>query len=134
MALITRAESISAIRSRDDESQMDSASPIFAEPFILFLIFAVSLAYLLIFCRYSSLEPDEGIVLTGAERILCGEVPYRDFFSFYTPGSFYLIAFLFRVFGDSFAVARTSLALAGAGCSVITYVLARRACSRSAAL
>src|SRR6266700_2472172 len=72
------------------------------------LLFAFSLAYLCIFRHYSSLEPDEGIVLRGAERILAGEVPYRDFFSFYTPGSFYLVAFLFRVFGDSFAVARTS--------------------------
>src|SRR6266567_6251459 len=91
--------------------------------FIAVLVFVMSLAYLSIFRHYTSLEPDEGIVLQGAERILRGEVPYRDFFSFYTPGSFYLIALLFRVFGDSFAVARTSLAFAGAGCAVITYVL-----------
>ena len=98
------------------------------------LLFVVSFAYLAAFRHYSSLEPDEGIVLQGAERIMRGEVPYRDFFSFYTPGSFYFVAFLFRFLGDSLVVARMSLAVAGAVCSVITYLLARRVCSRSVAL
>src|SRR6185312_9484979 len=64
------------------------------------LIFGVSLLYLCLFRHYSAVDPDEGIVLQGAERILRGEVPYRDFFSFYTPGSFYLVAGLFKIFGD----------------------------------
>ncbi len=102
--------------------------------FLPVLLFVASFAYLSAFRHYSSLEPDEGIVLQGGERILRGEIPYRDFFSFYTPGSFYLVAFVFRVFGDSLVVARMSLAAAGAVCSVITYLLARRACSRSIAL
>lgn len=102
-----------------------------ATPLLIFLFSAV---YLCIFCRYSSIEPDEGIVLAGAERILRGEVPYRDFFSFCTPGSFYLVAFWFRIFRDSLIVARISLAIAGAACSVVTYVLSRRVCSRGIAL
>jgi 4-amino-4-deoxy-L-arabinose transferase-like glycosyltransferase len=104
------------------------------ERFLPSLIFLSCLAYLYIFRRYSGIEPDEGIVLQGAERVLAGQLPYRDFFSFYTPGSFYLIAGLFRVFGDSFAVARISLAVVGAICSVLTYVLARRVCSWGIAL
>jgi hypothetical protein len=104
------------------------------ERFISILLFVVSFTYLTAFRHYSSLEPDEGIVLQGAERILRGEVPYRDFFSFYTPGSFYLIAFLFRFIGDSLVVARLSLAIVGAVCSVITYLLVRRVCSRDMAL
>src|ERR1051326_4140789 len=75
------------------------------------LMFVVCLAYLWVFRRYSTLEPDEGIVLQGAERILGGQLPYRDFFSFYTPGSFYLVAWLFRIFGDSFTIARMSVAV-----------------------
>src|SRR5438445_11969167 len=98
------------------------------------LLFVVSFAYLAVFRHYSSLEPDEGIVLQGAERIMRGEVPYRDFFSFYTPGSFYLVALLFRFLGDSLVVARMSLAVAGAACSVITYLLALRVCSRGISL
>src|SRR6266567_8739555 len=93
---------------------------------VAILIFVLCFLYLCLFRRYSSLEPDEGIVLQGAERILGGQVPYRDFFSFYTPGSFYLVAWLFRIFGDSFLVARTSLAVCGALGSVVTYSLARR--------
>ena len=93
------------------------------------LIFIVSLLYLFLFRRHSGMDPDEGIVLQGADRVLRGEVPYRDFFSFYTPGSFYLVAALFKLFGNSFLVARTSIAVVGAGCSVITYLLALRVCS-----
>ncbi|MBV9183364.1 MAG: glycosyltransferase family 39 protein [Acidobacteria bacterium] len=99
------------------------------ERVIPLVIFLLSLAYLFLFCRYSSLEPDEGIVLQGAERILRGELPYRDFFSFYTPGSFYLMALCFRLFGDSFAIARTSVAFAGAVCAALTFLLTRRVCS-----
>jgi hypothetical protein len=102
-----------------------------AVPFIIFLL---SAAYLCIFLRYSSLEPDEGIVLQGAERLLHGELPYRDFFSFYTPGSFYLVAGLFRIFGDHFIVARASLAVVGAVSSTVTYLLARRVCPRPIAI
>src|SRR5215472_12274296 len=93
------------------------------------LLFIVSLAYLCIFLHRTSLEPDEGIVLQGAERVLRGELPYRDFFTFYTPGSFYLIAFIFRVFGDSLVMARVSLAISGATCALVTYLLVRRVCS-----
>src|SRR5215469_3955467 len=74
------------------------------EPATLALIFLGGLGYLYIFRHFTTIEPDEGIVLQGATRILDGQVPYRDFFSFYTPGSFYLVAALFRVFGNSFVV------------------------------
>ena len=97
-------------------------------------LFAASFAYLCLFRHYTSLEPDEGIVLQGAERILRGQLPYRDFFTFYTPGSFYLVAALFKTFGDSLALARISLAVSGAICSLITYLLSRRVCSRGVAL
>ena len=98
------------------------------------LLFLACLAYLWVFRRFTSMEPDEGIVLQGASRVLDGQIPYRDFFSFYTPGSFYLVAALFRLFGNSFLVARSSLAVAGAICSVVTYVLCRRVCSRGISL
>jgi hypothetical protein len=118
----------------EEGSSSGSPASRWLETSVPFLIFVICLAYLCLFLRYSTLEPDEGIVLQGAERILHGEVPYRDFFSFYTPGSFYFIALLFRIFGDSFAVARLSIAFSGAACSVVTYLLARRVCSRTTAL
>ena len=72
-----------------------------AERCIVLLVFLVSFVYLCLFRRYTAMEPDEGIILQGAQRILQGEVLYRDFFSFYTPGSYYLLAALFKVFGSS---------------------------------
>ena len=77
---------------------------------------------------------DEGIILQGSARILRGEIPYRDFFSFYTPGSYYLYAGLFKVFGISLLVARGMLLAYAALFSLLTYLLARRACSRLASL
>src|SRR5439155_2604490 len=65
---------------------------------------------------------------------LRGEVLYRDFFSFFTPGSYYFLAVLFKIFGSSFITARSALILFGGLFSVVTYLLARRVCRRSSAL
>jgi hypothetical protein len=95
---------------------------------IAMVIFLMSLGYLYLFRRYTTIEPDEGIVLQGAQRILHGQVLYRDFFSYFTPGSYYWLALLFKVFGSSFMVARTALAIMGAIFSSIAYLLIRRVC------
>src|SRR5713226_5365185 len=105
-----------------------------SERYIALAIFLLSFLYLCILRRYSWIDPDEGIILQGAQRILEGQVLYRDFFSFFTPGSYYLFALVFRVFGDSYLVAHTALAFLGAAFSPITYLLARRVCSRQASL
>ncbi len=98
------------------------------------LVFLTSLAYLCLFRHFSTRDLDEGIILQAAERVLRGQIPYRDFFIFYTPGSIYIQAALFKVFGDSLVVARTGIAFVGAACSVVTYCLARRVCSRKISL
>jgi len=105
-----------------------------SERYIALIIFLLSFLYLCIFRRYSWVDPDEGIILQGAQRILNGQVLYRDFFSFFTPGSYYFIALVFRIFGDSYLVAHTALAFVGAAFSPITYLLARRVCSRQTSL
>jgi len=73
---------------------------------IAILLFVFSLVYLWLFRRYVAMEPDEGIILQGAQRILNGEVLYRDFFSFFTPGSYYFLTLLFKIFGSTILVAR----------------------------
>ena len=105
-----------------------------SERLIALALFLLSFLYLCVFRHVTALEPDEGIILQGAQRILTGQVLYRDFFSFYTPGSYYALALIFRIFGSSLAVARTALALTGAILSVVSYLLARRVCSRTVAL
>jgi 4-amino-4-deoxy-L-arabinose transferase-like glycosyltransferase len=85
-------------------------------------------------CRYTNLDGDEGIVLQGAQRVLEGQVPYRDFFSFYAPGHYYSLALLFKIFGSSLFVARLQLVLCAVLFSALTYLVARRTCARWSAL
>lgn len=94
---------------------------------------ATALAYIP-FLRCEWFAPDEGILLQGAERILHGQVLYRDFFSFYTPGSYYGLALLFRLFGDSVLTGRVALLIEGAVMAALTYLIARRVTARWAAL
>ena len=94
------------------------------------LLFSLSVLYLWPFRIFTSLTPDEGIALQGAQRLLSGEILYRDFFSFLTPGSYYWLALRFKIFGDSFFVARAALLLYGGVFSAVTYLLARRVCSK----
>src|SRR5690349_8050457 len=72
---------------------------------------------------FTRLDYDEGILLQGAVRILQGQVPYRDFFSFYTPGGYYLYAALFKVFGTSIVVARATLIAYAVVFAAATYLL-----------
>ena len=98
------------------------------------LVFLFSLVYLRLFYNYTLINGDEGIVLQGAQRVLEGQVPYRDFFSFYTPGSYYWLALFFKLFGSSILVGRVVLLVEGALLSTLTYLLARRATARWSAL
>jgi len=97
---------------------------------IVLLLFVATCLYLRLFYDYTNLTCDEGVILQGTQRILNGEVLYRDFFSFFTPGSYYWMALLFKVFGDSILVARAALIVYGGLFSALTYLLARRVCSR----
>lgn len=49
---------------------------------------------------------DEGLAIYGAERVLNGDIPYRDFWTLYSPGIFYLLAICFKIFGVSVIVER----------------------------
>lgn len=97
-------------------------------------VFVVSCSYLRLFRDGMTFDPDEGVALQGAARILHGEVLYRDFFSFMTPGSYFWMALLFKLFGTSMIVARTMVIVYGALYSSLTYLLARRISGRWASL
>lgn len=49
---------------------------------------------------------DEGLVLTAAMRVAAGQLPHRDFYAIYGPAQFYILAGLFRLFGQSILVER----------------------------
>lgn len=72
------------------------------------LLFGIACLYCLIGFCYIPFESfyDEGVILVGAERVLRGEVPYKDFWVGYPPGSFWLVSSAFRCFGTTLFVAR----------------------------
>ncbi len=49
---------------------------------------------------------DEGFLAYGAERVLQGQIPHRDFVSLQPPGSFYVAALVFKLLGVSLASLR----------------------------
>lgn len=49
---------------------------------------------------------DEGFLTLNALRINQGEIPYKDFFLTTTPGTFYIQAFLMKLFGNYLLIAR----------------------------
>jgi len=50
---------------------------------------------------------DEGIIVVGALRVMSGQIPYRDFWTQYSPGQLYALAGLFQIFGKAIMVERT---------------------------
>lgn len=72
------------------------------EILLLLLIFF----YYLFFVNKGIVLYDEGVYAHGAERILQGELPYKDFVLYYTPGYYYLLAGLFKIFGHTIFVGR----------------------------
>ena len=68
---------------------------------------------------------DEGLIVSGAERILRGQHPYFHFNSGYPPGQFYTIALVFRVFGVSLTAERIWDSLWRLGIVVAAFWLCR---------
>lgn len=71
----------------------------------LFFIF-VGLLYYIPFVNKGIVLYDEGYYLHVASRILSGDVPYKDFFLQFSPGYFYLLSLLFKIFGDQVIIGR----------------------------
>lgn len=60
----------------------------------------------------------------GAERVLRGEIPYRDFWTMYAPGHFYLLALLFQIFGRHLLVDTVAASVISAAAALVCYRLA----------
>ncbi|HEX4824760.1 MAG TPA: hypothetical protein VFV19_10620 [Candidatus Polarisedimenticolaceae bacterium] len=102
------------------------APPTFAARLPLWVgLFAVLVAAFHAFFQIELI--DEGVLTMGAWRITQGQIPYRDFFAFYTPGSFYLVALAFKLFGVSLAASRVVAVALGAALVAATAGLALRA-------
>lgn len=106
-------------------------------PIVRYLTYAyipISLLYLLIGYNQGINVYDEGVAMYGAHTVLHGGLVYKDFWTGYGPAQFYLLALIFRIFGESMIVGRiTTIVLTWAMCFTV-YLAARRLVSPALAL
>ena len=92
---------------------------------VALLLFVGTVAYLAALPH--NLDPsDEAVHLYDAKRVLNGGVLYRDVFNFITPGWFYLMAVLFRLFGTTIGTARVAVAIIHGLTAAVIYLTCRR--------
>lgn len=85
-----------------------------------------SVLYLFPFVRVLAVCPDEGVSEYGAQAILRGAIPGREFIELYAPGAYYWLALFFKLFGASVLVARGFLLAEGALTALLIFYLGRR--------
>jgi hypothetical protein len=79
-----------------------------------------------LFNKENSLSYSIGYNLYGAERVLDGEIPYRDFHTLYPPATLYLNAALFRFFGINLYNALFGVLIFKGLTTLLLYLSARR--------
>jgi hypothetical protein len=77
---------------------------------------------------------DEGVILAGAMRVAAGDIPHRDFYANYGPAQFYLLAALFKLFGQYAVIERMLDVLVRASIVTVCYGLTAAYCRKSIAL
>jgi hypothetical protein len=79
-----------------------------------------------LFNKENSLSYSIGYNLYGAERVLDGEIPYRDFHTLYPPATVYLNAAIFRYFGITLFQALCAVLIFKILTTAMLYLCARR--------
>lgn len=90
------------------------------------LLVALAVWYWLLYFNRSTNLLDEGSTAAQAMRIVNGELIYRDFFTVVTPGSYYTIAWLFKLFGESLMLLRWAALAVGIGILLSSLTVGRR--------
>jgi hypothetical protein len=86
------------------------------------IFFASLIFYLLTMSKVVGVY-DEGLILTATMRVAAGEVPHRDFYFNYGPGQLYILAGLFKLFGQTVFVERVYDAVIRAAITAACYRL-----------
>ncbi len=106
-----------------------SGNPRFAytrkDAFFCGLAFLISAVYLLALHNKEIPDLDEGWILALSNRVLHGDLPYKDFFMLMAPGAIYLNAWIFQLFGTSIMVERLAAVILGSLGASAVYLLAR---------
>lgn len=88
-------------------------------------LFVISILYNLPLMQSDISILDEGQMLAGADRILKGHLPYKDFWAVYAPGGYYTLALLFKIFGSSLVIERIYDILIKSIMPTINYLVGR---------
>ena len=89
----------------------------------IILIFIISFLLIAILTdRHVDLY-DEGLILVGAMRVAEGAIPHRDFYANYGPGQFYVLAGVFKAFGQTVLVERLYDAAVKAGVICLVFAV-----------
>ena len=89
------------------------------------LVFLMSLALLTVNLNLQVNSYDEGLMGVGAVRVLEGELPYRDFYTIYPPGQFYLLASVYQLLGVSIIAGRMADVVIMGALMVVVFLLVR---------
>jgi Dolichyl-phosphate-mannose-protein mannosyltransferase len=98
------------------------------------LVFLFSCLILFLGMSRRPIVYDEGLILTAAMRVAAGQIPHRDFYANYGPAQFYLLAGLFKLFGESLLVERLLDLFLKALVVTSVYCIASSYCRRSIAV
>ena len=97
-----------------------------SSPWVCLLLFVAAGVILFLASNRNINIYDEGIMLTGAMRVAAGQVVHRDFYYNYGPANIFIIAALFKVFGETLLVSRIWWIVQEALTPVGIYILSRR--------
>lgn len=100
----------------------------------LALLLLVAAGYLLIYTRQDALPVGIGSNLVPAERMLKGEVVYRDFYMIQTPGILFYNLWLFKLFGVTLLTSLQGVLVFKVLTVFMAFVVARRVVSWRLAL
>jgi hypothetical protein len=89
------------------------------------MLVLAGLRYMLLYFNRGTNLLDEGSQVAEANRILHGDLIYRDFITVVTPGSYYTVAWLFRAFGVELLVLRWAIVVLAIGILLATMAVAR---------
>jgi len=93
----------------------------------LFLLLFIAACFFLAPVALTGMEVyDEGIRVHGAERVMLGDVPYRDFYTLYGPAAFYWPAALFKLFGTHLFPVRMGLVFWNALAATAVFAFCRK--------
>jgi hypothetical protein len=98
------------------------------------VLFIITSIYYFPITNYNLGPYNEAVILVGAERILEGQIPYKDFFTIYPPGQVYAVAGLFKLFGTSVIVERIYDIIIRSLLSMLVFLIIRFLSSNKIAL